>query len=463
MAVLAIRRSPTRLWQRVAMLFAIGVTALIAQPAEAQSVLRDAETEALFRDIAAPLAEAAGLRVGDLKIVLVQDDEINAFVIGGQTVYVNSGLITKADNVNELQGVVAHEVGHIAGGHVMRSAEGIRTATGISILSLVLGLAAMFAGAGEAGMGVMAAGQQAAMGSVLAFTRTQESSADQAGATFLSHAGISGRGFLQFFGKLQNMEYRLAVPQENSYARTHPLNSERIAALQARLSADPAWDRPTPPTLEERFQRVKAKLAGYTEPPERVFREFPESNRTVPGRYARAYAWHRSGHPEQALAEADSLIVSDPHDPYFLELKGQILLEVGRPAEALTILREAVERSRNEPLIAALFGHALMATEDPANNAEAERVLRVAVARDQENPFAWYQLGVVYDQEGDMGRAALASAERYSLTNQPQLALASAQNAMGGLTANTPDWIRAQDIVMASRAELERTGRHRRR
>lgn len=463
MADIAIRRCSARLWQRLALLLAAAVTALFAQPAAAQSLLRDAETEALFRDIAAPLAQAAGLRVGDLKIVLLQDDSINAFVVGGQTVYVHSGLITKADNVNELQGVVAHEVGHIVGGHILRSEEGYRTATGISILSLVLGLAAMAAGAGEAGAGILAAGQQAAMGSVLAFTRIQESSADQAAATFLGRAGISGRGFLAFFGKLQNMEYRLALPQENSYARTHPLNSERIAALQQRLSADPAWDRPTPPDLEERFQRVKAKLAGYVDPTQRVFIQYPETNRTIPARYARAYAWHRAGNPDQALAEADSLLADRPHDPYFLELKGQILLESGRPAEALVILREAVERSRNEPLIAALFGHALMATEDPANFAEAEQVLRVAVARDQENPFAWYQLGVVYDREGDLGRASLASAERYSLTNQPRLALASAQAAMGAIPANTPDWIRAQDIVMASRAELERPGRNRRR
>jgi predicted Zn-dependent protease len=463
MAEIALRRRFRPSFERVLMLLAAAVLALVAQPAAAQSLLRDAETEALFRDIAAPLAQAAGLRPGDLKIALVQDSDINAFVIGGQTVYVNSGLITKADNVNQLQGVVAHEVGHIAGGHIISSEAGMRQATSISILSLVLGLVAIAAGAGAAGAGILAAGQQAAMGSALAFTRTQESSADQAGATFLTRAGISGRGFIQFFDKLQNMEYRLAVPQEDSYARTHPLNSERIAALQQRLSADPAWDRPTPPELEERFQRVRAKLAGYVDPPERVFRQYPETDHSIPARYARAYAWHRSAHPDRALAEADSLLADRPHDPYFLELKGQILLESGRPAEALSILREAVAGSHNEPLIAALFGHALMATEDPANFTEAEHVLRVAVARDQENPFAWYQLGVVYDREGDMGRAALATAERYSLTNEPRLAMVNAQQAMAGIPANTPDWIRAQDIVMASRSALDRQGHNRRR
>ena len=463
MSETAVRRLPGPIFERLLMLVAIGFAALVAQPAAAQSVLRDAETEALFRDIAAPLAAAAGLRPGDVKIVLIQNDEINAFVAGGQIVYVHSGLITKADNLNQLQGVVAHEMGHITGGHIIRSSEGIAQATRISLLSLLLGVAAIAAGAGEVGAGIMAAGQQAAMGQFLAFTRTQESSADQAGASFLTRAGISGRGMIEFFKKLQNMEFRLAIPQEDSYARTHPLSGERIAALEETFTTDPAWDRRTPAALEERFQRVRAKLAGYVDQPDRVFIRYPESDRSIEARYARAYAWHRSAHPDRALAEADSLLAARPGDPYFLELKGQIMMESGRPSEALPILREAVAQSRNEPLIAALFGHALIATEDPANYAEAERVLRVVVARDHENPFAWYQLGIVYDREGDVGRASLATAERYSLTNQPQLAMVNAQNAMVGITSGTPDWIRAQDILLASRAEIERLGDRSRR
>ena len=459
MADIMTRRVPAPLLARLLMIVTMAFAALVAQPAMAQSVLRDAETEALFRDIAAPLAQAAGLRSGDLRIVLLQNNEINAFVAGGQVVYVHSGLISKAENLNQLQGVVAHELGHITGGHIIRMEQGVAQATRISILSLILGLAAIAGGAGAAGAGIMAAGQQAAMGTFLAFTRVQESSADQAGATYLKQAGISGRGLLDFFKTLQSMEFRLAIPQEDSYARTHPLSGERIAALEERLSGDPAWDRPTAPELEARFQRIRAKLVGYTEEPERVFIRFPESDHSVPARYARAYAWHRSAYPQRALAEVDSLLAESPQDPYFLELKGQILMESGNPAEALSVLRQAVTQSRNEPLIASLFGHALMATEDPANYDEAERVLRVAVSRDHENPFAWYQLGVVYDREGDVGRASLASAERYNLTDNPQLALVSAQQAMAGIPAGTPDWIRAQDILLVSRAELERRNR----
>jgi predicted Zn-dependent protease len=424
-------------------------------------VLRDAETEVMLRELSRPLVEAAGLQPDDFNVVLLHERDINAFVVGGQTVYIHSGLLTSAENANEVQGVIAHEIGHIKGGHIIRLQEGIQQATGIMILSLVLGAAAMAMGAGEAGMGVIAAGQQAAMGRFLSFSRTQESSADSAGASYLSRAGLSGRGSLAFFSRLQNLEFRMNIPQDNGYARTHPLNSERLSALQHVYEQDPAWNRTTDPGLEERFQRVRAKLIGFVEDPRRVMSRYPESNRSIPARYARAYAWHRDHHPDRALAEADGLLAERPNDPFFLELKGQILLETGRPQEALQSLRLAVARAPDQPLIAALLGHALIATEDPANFDEAERVLRIAVQRDNDNPFAWYQLGIVYDREGDQARAALATAERYNLTNQPQLALANAEQAMMGIPVGTPDWLRAQDIAMVSRSEVERQRRNR--
>jgi predicted Zn-dependent protease len=459
MAEQVARRVPGSILARLLMILAIGFAALVASPAAAQSVLRDAETEAMFRDISAPLIEAAGLRPADVKIVLIHDQSINAFVAGGQIVYVHSGLITRAENANELQGVIAHELGHVSGGHVIRMGEGIEQATSISILSLLLGVAAMAAGAGEAGAAIMGMGQQAAMSRFLAFNRVQESSADAAGASYLTKAGVSGRGSLAFFQKLQDLEFRYAIPQDNGYARTHPLNQERIAALENVYKTDASWDRPTAPELEARFQRVKAKLAGYVEQPERVLARYQSTDQSVSARYARAYAWHRSAYPDRALAEAESLLRESPNDPFFLELKGQILLESGRPTEALAALREAVARSRNEPLIASVFGHALIATEDPTHYPEAERVLRTVVQRDYENPFAWYQLGVVYDRRGDHGRASLATAERYSLTGEPRMAMLSAQAAMGGIQTGSPDWIRAQDILLASRAEVERQGR----
>lgn len=452
-------RIASPLGRLVALLLAL---VLSIQPALAQSVLRDAETEALFAEMSAKIITAAGLEPKHVQIVLLQDKEINAFVAGGQIVYVHSGLITAAKNVNEVQGVIAHELGHVVGGHVIRMDEGIKAATGITLLSLLLGAAAIAAGAGDAGMGVLAAGQQAAMGKFLAFSRTQEASADAAAASYLSKAGISGKGLISFFKTLQNVEFRYAIPQEDSYGRTHPLTGERISSLEGVVTKDAAWNAPSDPALEARFQRVKAKLMGFVSDPPQTLIAYPVTDKSIPARYARAYAWHKSAYPDRALDEVNALLTMVPGDPYFLELKGQILLESGHPAEALPVLRQATDITRAQPLIAALFGHALIATEDRANLPEATRVLKAAVSRDNDNPFAWYQLGVVYEREGDVPRAQLATAERYSLEGQSNLALRSAEAAMGGIPRGTPDWIRAQDIAMASRADLENR-KHRRR
>ncbi len=429
-------------------------TLLIVQPAMAQSILRDAETEALFRDMSAPLVKAAGLNPNAVDFILIGDPSINAFVAGGQVVYIHSGLIASADNANEVQGVIAHELGHVAAGDVLRSSAGASEATGITLLSLLLGAAAIAAGGGEAGAGILMAGQQAAMGKFLAFSRSVEAGADESARRYLTTSKISGKGMISFFKKLRAEEFRLSMQKIDPYAVTHPLSGDRVAILSERMAADPAWNTPTDPAIEARFQRVKAKLFGYINEPNDTLNRYPLSNQTIPARYARAYAFHKQSFADKALAEADSLIAAVPHDPYFEEMKGQILLENGRPKDALPLLRDAVQRTNYTPLIAAMFGHALVATEDRANFAEAKTVLRNAVQRDRENPFAWYQLGVIYSQEGDTARAALASAEQADLQGKLPMAMRNAQIAMAGIPKGSPDWLRAQDIMMVARSNM---------
>ncbi|KPQ24982.1 MAG: putative Zn-dependent protease [Porphyrobacter sp. HL-46] len=449
-------RAPRFLLARFVALFAC--LSVAAQPVLAQSILRDAETEALLNDMVAPLVEASELEPGNVELVLINDGSINAFVAGGQAIYVHAGLINAADTANEVQGVLAHELGHITAGHVVRFNERTKAANGITILSLLLGVGAALAGAGDAAMGALMAGQQAAMGSFLAFNRNQEASTDLAGARYLSGAGISGRGMISFFEKLRNFEIRRGYSQADdaAYGRTHPLSGDRVQTLRDLLKEDPAWDTPDDPELQERFLRAKAKLYGFLAEPRRTLTYFPPSDTSIPARYARAYAYHKEARIDLALAETDSLLAAEPDNPYFLELKGQVLLESGRPDDALAPLRRATELSRAHPLIAGIFGHALIATEDEANFSEAERVLRAAVARDRYNPFAWYQLGVVYAERGDIPRARLASAEQQVMNRRYPEALQNARAAEAGLPYGSPDWIRAQDVALEARAELER-------
>jgi predicted Zn-dependent protease len=455
MAMRAISRQFARITAFVAVL------GLTLQPAAAQSILRDAETEALLRDMATPLIAAAGLDPHNVDVVLINHSSINAFVAGGQVVYLHSGLINEASSAAEVQGVIAHELGHITGGHVISDGGG-KAASGISLLSLLLGVAAAAAGAGDAAMGVIMAGQ-AALGKYLAFSRSQESSADAAGAQYLSKAGISGKGSIAFFKKLQNMEFRHGFTRnlDSEFYSTHPMTSDRINTLQDTYQADPAWLTPADAAIEARFQRARAKLSGYLAEPQQTLRTYPTTMTATPARYARAYAFHKEAFLDKAMAEADALLASAPNDPYFLELKGQILLESGKPLDALVPLRRATELSGNQPLIATTFGHALIATEDKANFTEAERVLKTAVARDRENPFAWYQLGVVYAANGDLARAKLASAEQQVMSLQMPQALRSAEAAESELPTGSADWLRAQDIAMQARAAIEQRGKRR--
>ncbi|MGI4878756.1 MAG: M48 family metalloprotease [Janthinobacterium lividum] len=444
---------------RLALVFA--AAAMLVQPVLAQSILRDAETEAFFRDTARPLILAAGLTPKSVDVILVGDPEINAFVADGQNVFIFSGLIEAADNVNQLQGVIAHELGHIAGGHNVRYGEGAGPATSISILSLIAAVGLVAIGAAEAGMAILGLGQATAQSKYLAFSRDQESRADQAGAVFLNKAGISGRGSLDFFNKLLGNEYRLAITQDNAYNRTHPLDGERIAFLEGVYKASPAWNTPVDPKLEARFERIKAKLVGFIEPAPRTFQLYPPSNRSEPAHYARAYADHKSALPDAAIEEVDTLLALHPADPFYLELKGQILFESGRIADSIPVLRAAVAAAPAEPLIMTSLGHALISTENKADLEEAKPLLRTAVTRDRENPDAWYQLGVIYDREGDTARAALASAERYGLEGDTRSAAASAKLALRGLSPGTPDWIRADDIAQVTQNDLDKK-KHRR-
>lgn len=448
---------PNILTQHILKSLSIAILAIMValQPAMAQSILRDAETEAFLDEISEPLILAAELDPDNVQVVIINDPSINAFVSRGQIIYLHSGLIEVADTANEVQGVIAHELGHIVGGHVIRFADGASASSKLSIGSLILAAAAIAAGAGEAGIGILGAGQQLALGNLLSYNRVQESVADASGASYLSKAGISGKGSIAFFKKLQGYELRRGIRQTNSFNRTHPLSGERVAILQSGYIADPAWDKQFNEDWENKFLRVQAKLSGFITDPDQTLRNYPEEDKSIPARYARAYAWHKSAYPAKAIAEAEGLVEMHPNDPYFLELKGQIMLESGRPEEALADLRKATELSNYHPLIAAVFGHALIATEDPSHLDEATEVLRVSVSKDNRNPFAWYQLGVVYQQQGDYARASLASAERFLMIGQPQLAVLPAKRAQAGLDEYSADWLRAQDVEYVALAQLE--------
>lgn len=442
----------------ITLVVSLGMTAHVA----AQSLLRDAETEAFFREISYPVFRAAGLTPQSVHMYLLGDKSINAFVTGGQNIFFHSGLILAADDVDEFMGVLAHETCHISCGHRISRGDAATNAGAFSILSLVLGAAAIALGGGDAGIGILAAGQTVAQRQFLAYSRGQESEADLAGARYLEAVGVSPSGMIRFFDKLRDQEI-LAQIRQDPYVRSHPLNRTRILQLQQTASNSPYFNTPPNEYNNERFKRLQAKLAGYLDPPRQTLRKFPVSDTSISARYARVYAYNKALEWDLALAEADALIEAEPNNPYFYEIKGQILFENGRIAEAVPIFEEAVRLAPREPLIATALGQALVSFEDNDRMQQALPILKAATRQDATNTFAWFNLAKAYSWLDRQPEASLATAERFYSGGAAAQALSHARRAMDGFDTGTPEWIRAQDILIAAEEAASNQSRRGRR
>ncbi len=410
------------------------------------SFVRDAETEAIIRRIALPIFEAAGLSPGAVQVFLINDRQINAFVAGGQRIFIFTGLLLRAQTLNQVAGVLAHETGHIAGGHLVRSEEAIRQATALQIAGLLLGIAAAAAGGGGAGMGLVMGGQSMAQRSFLAFSRTQESSADQAAIGFLGKAGESPEGLVQFL-KILGTEESVMVGRQDPYLRSHPVSADRIAALESRVALGRARDPARDKALNDEFLRVQAKLFAFTEPLTQTLRRYPATDLSVPARYARAVAYYRVADLNRALPEIDGLLKDEPQNPYFLELKGQMLLESGRINEAEPPLTEAVRLAPTEPLLQLMLGQILVEKGDTLDLGRAVDVLKQVTAREPENPDAWRLLSQAYGRQDKIGEASAAAAEWYYQSGDNKGAKLQADRAIRLLPEGSPGWMRANDIA----------------
>ncbi len=443
---------------------ATAIAVLFSFQAFAQSILRDAETEAFFRQVGYPVFEAAGLTPQSVHIYLLNEKSINAFVTGGQNIFFHSGLILAADDVDEFMGVLAHETCHISCGHRVRRGDAAAQAGTFSILSLVLGAAAIALGGGDAGIGILSAGQTVAQRHFLSYTRGEEAEADLAGARYLDEVGVSASGMIRFFDKLRDQEI-LAQIRQDPYVRSHPLNRTRILNLQEDTADARHINTPPNEFINERFKRLQAKLAGYLDDPRQTLRKYPASDTSIAARYARVYAYHKALEWDLALQEADALIALEPNNPFFYEIKGQILFENGRIDDSVPVLERALELAPREPLIATALGQALVSFEDPAKMERAIPILKAATRQDRNNTFAWFNLAKAYSWLEMQPEASLATAERFYSGGAAAQALNHARRAMDGFDTGTPEWLRAQDIMIAaeaaSRNDRRRGGRRR--
>lgn len=442
----------------LAVAFAGGGPALT--PARAQDaatrgmpIIRDTEIEQLLRDYAAPVLQAAGLAKQNVRVVVLGERAFNAFVMDGRHIFINTGALFDAKTPNEIIGVFAHETGHLAGGHLQRLREQLANAQTASIIALLAGVGAMVAGArsgaaggGDIGVAAIMAPQSAIQRTMLAYVRTQEDQADHAGVKFLNATGQSPRGMLELFKRLGNEQLfnsRFIDP----YLQSHPMPAERVAALETLAKASPYFERKDPAELQLRHDMMRAKLSGFLDRPDTVARRYPLGDHSLPARYARAISTYRHGDTRDAVAQIDGLIQTQPNDPYFYELKGQALLEGGRPAEAIAPLRHAVALAHGAPLMDIMLGQALVATNNPKNAEEAVPLLNAALSREPESTDAYAQLAMAYGRKGDLAQADLAAAQAAFMRGDLMTARQLATRAKTRLPVGSPAWVRADDIV----------------
>ncbi len=438
-------------------LVAVPPTASLAQRGGI-SLIRDAEIERTIRAYSTPIFEVAGLQDSAISIYLVNDSSLNAFVAGGQNIFLHTGLLMTAENPQQVIGVIAHETGHITGGHLARSGDAMKSATAVSIISMLAGIAAIVGGAGDAGAAILSSSGGFAQRAFMSYTRTQEASADQAALKFLTASEQTADGLISFFERLVSEENKITTNRD-PYIRSHPLTRQRITRLFDGAQRSPYWNKPPDPDLVERHKRMRAKLRGFILPAQQTFYLYPASDRSLYGRYARAVAFHKIAEIDRALAEIDSLLAEYPKDPYFYELKGQILFESGKIERAVPPYQQAVRYGPGETLLRVSLAQAIIATEDVTLYDEAIKHLKVANQRDPYNSFAWHQLAIAYNREGKREMADLATAEVYLLSGRFREAVGLAERSLARIPENTPDWWRAQDIVNLAQQIIEEQGR----
>lgn len=447
---------PQRMGRRACALLVSGTIAItqMPSPAFAQSdrgglpVIRDAEIEQLLREYTTPILRVAGLSKQNVRVVIINERAFNAFVVDGRRIFVNAGAIIDSETPNQLIGVLAHETGHIAGGHLAKLRQELANVQSAMVLAMLLGLGAAVAGArsGDAAAAAMLAPQQIALRSLLSYQRQQEEQADRAGVKFLTETGQSAKGMYETFKRFGEQSL-YAAHYADPYVQSHPMPRERVNSLTELATGSPNWDKKDPPELQLRHDMARAKLRGFLDQPETLQRTYPITNTSLPARYARAIATYRYGQLSSAIAQIDALIQVQPHNPYFFELKGQALLEAGRPAEAIAPLRQAIAHAPDPTLIRVMLGQALIATHDPKLADEAVTSLQVAILRDPDIPDAYTNLAMAYGRKNDIPNADLASAQAAFSRGDFMTARQLAARAKNRFAIGTPGWVKADDIA----------------
>jgi predicted Zn-dependent protease len=424
----------------------------ISTNAYALSTIRDTEIETTIRNLSTPIFKTAGLVPEDVAIIIVSDPSINAFVAGGMNIFINTGLIMQFEKPEVLIGAIAHETGHIAGGHLARNSDKFKNITVGSVISYGLGAVAMALGSPDVGMAVMQGGTQVAQREMLQYSRQNEESADQAGLKFLARTGNSASGLLELLEYLNRQEHAL-YGKLNPYAMTHPLSRQRITHIRNYVAGSSQTKGGITPSLRTNYTRSFIKLHAFFDPVEQTLKKYPVSDTSINARYARAIAYQKIPDLTSSFAELDSLIEKFPSDPYFQELKGQVLFENGRAAEAVPYYNKAVALMPSSALLklGLAMSQIAAADMDGANSIlllqSAIEQLHNAHVKEPANIMILNQLEIAYGKSGMKGMSYLYHAEAAALQKNKNDVVKFAKLAEKYLPADSPSATRAKDLL----------------
>tara|TARA_Y100000588_G_scaffold99509_1_gene108077 strand:- start:1929 stop:3296 length:1368 start_codon:yes stop_codon:yes gene_type:complete len=430
--------------------------------AQSLSVLRDSEIETILRAWADPLLESADLDPDAVSIRLVNDTRLNAFVAGGQNIFLNSGLLMATEDPLQVIGVVAHEIGHISGGHLARSEEASRQAQTVALLHTILGIGAAAVGAvtgssssGEAAGALLSGGGAVGLRHFLAFSRTQETAADQAALKLLEANRISAKGLLKFLQKFENQDL-LSPDRQDPYLRTHPLTLGRISFVRNHIAVSAVSDNQISELFLIQHARIRAKLVGFLRPIEKTLQFYPPEDKSVAARYARAIGYYRDSQIASALHELETLLAEEPENPYFHELRGQILFESGQLRQAWPSYEMANDLLPEDSLLMCALARLEIEIGDQELVRKAIGSLEKVVIYEPTNNVGWWLLSIGYGRVGRMADSSLASAEQAILEGRPEDALLYAARAMRGFDPNSPRWLQSNDVEQLARRHIER-------
>lgn len=412
------------------------------------SLIRDTEIEETLLEWGDPIFQAAKLNPDSINIILVQSDVMNAFVAGGSNIFFYTGLITRTENPGELIGVMAHETGHISGGHLIRSREAMERASYESMIATILGVgAAIVSGDGGAMPALALGGSALAQRSYLAHSRVHESSADQAALSFLAKAHINPSGMVSFMEKLQAENY-MPREQQSEYIQTHPLVGNRIDVLRRGVANSPYLNTPYPAKWMEQHARMKAKLIGFINPGQIPW-VYDDRDVSVAAQYARAIAAYRNNQVDDAIARIDALLMGEPQNPYFLELKGQMLVDFGRVSEAVPYYRQSIAIMPNAGLLRIALGHALIESADNDRSIlnDAIKQLERALIDEPRSSRVYRLLATAYGRIGKPNEARLYLAEEAVLERRFDTARQNAQSILSEEKEGSVLWVKAKDIL----------------